>query len=646
MSNSKIAAYGSWKSPITTDLIVSASIGLGEIQLQNKQVYWIEMRPEEKGRYRVVHCSPDNQCQDFSAPDYNARTRVHEYGGGSYLVNDDTLFFTHFPDQRLYRQRKNELPSALTSAEQDRRFADFILDQYRSRLISVMEHHDPVFTEAKNCLVSINVDVNDSEPVVLTEGADFYSNPRLSPNGKQLCWLSWKHPNMPWDNTGLWLADVTDNGTLANPKQIAGEQGESVFQPEWSPAGELYFISDLNGWWNIYRYEGQHCECMLKRDAEFGVAQWSFRESCYAFRNEEEIICTWTEQGKSNLGILDLARHELKEISLPYTDIESLQVDNDQAVFLGGSPTVFPEIVRLNLDDYSMQVLRRSSDLKIEDDYLSVGESIAFPTENDNFAFAFYYPPHNADYKSADNEKPPLLVCSHGGPTGMARNGLKLVFQYFTSRGIAILDVNYGGSSGYGREYRQRLNKQWGIVDVDDCVNGARFLVEQGRVDENRLGIRGGSAGGFTTLAALTFRDVFKAGASRYGVSDLEALTKDTHKFESRYLDGLIGPYPETKSIYHERSPIYSVDKLSCPVIFLQGLEDRIVLPNQSEMMVEALVNKSIPVAYLAFEGEQHGFRQSENIKRALDAEFYFFSRVFDFIPADELEPVQILNRK
>jgi dipeptidyl aminopeptidase/acylaminoacyl peptidase len=642
MSNKEIRPFGAWESPVTTDLIAGGTIGLGEVQVDNGSIAWIEMRPEEKGRYVVVRHDKDGKVADLVPENINARTRVHEYGGGSYLLDGNVLYTTNFSDQRLYRIDDGGRPRALTPQGEDYRFADFVLDEARARLIAVMEHHHPDFEEPKNCVAAISIDADNTAIEILVEGADFYSNPRLSPDGSQLCWLSWQHPNMSWDVTELWCADIDAGGRLQDARRVAGGAEVSVLLPRYSPSGILHFVSDRSGWWNLYRVQDDKVECLLAKEAEFGIAQWSFRESTYAFRNENEIVCTWTERGHSYLGILHADSTRLKSIKLPYTDIESVQADAEKVVFIGGAPDRFPEIVRLDLDSGSTTVLKRCSEISIEDDYISAGEFIEFPTQSNLTAYAFYYPPKNPRFKAPEGELPPLLVCSHGGPTGMAHNSLKLLFQFFTSRGIAMLDVNYGGSSGFGRAYRQRLNGNWGIVDVDDCVNAALYLADQGRVDRNRLAIRGASAGGFTTLAALTFRDVFKAGASRYGVSDLEALTRETHKFESRYLDGLIGPWPERADLYHERSPIHAVDRLSCPVIFLQGLEDRIVLPNQSEMMVEALRKKGLPVAYLAFEGEQHGFRQANNIKRALEAELYFFASVFGFEPADVIEPVTI----
>jgi dipeptidyl aminopeptidase/acylaminoacyl peptidase len=378
--------------------------------------------------------------------------------------------------------------------------------------------------------------------------------------------------------------------------------------------------------------------------AEFGQPQWVFGMSTYAFESRERIICVYTEKGSSRLASLNIGTGEFKPIEIPYTDITYLRASSGQAVFRGGSPTNPASIIRLDLNTGETEILRRSNELQIDPGYFSIPQAIEFPTENGETAHAFFYLPRNRDYAAPVGELPPLLVKSHGGPTSAATTTLALGIQYWTSRGIGVLDVNYGGSTGYGREYRERLKDTWGIVDVDDCANGASYLVERGEADGMRLMITGGSAGGYTTLCALTFRDRFKAGASHYGVSDCEALAKETHKFESRYLDGLIGPYPERADLYRERSPVHHVESLSCPVIFFQGLEDKVVLPNQAEMMVEALRAKGLPVAYVPFAGEQHGFRRAENIKRALDGEIYFYSRIFGFELADKVEPVQIEN--
>ena len=644
----QIAPYGSWKSPISADLIVAGTIGLGQIALDGGDVYWSEGRPFEAGRSAIVRRTPDGNIADVTPAPFNVRTRVHEYGGGAFTVQDGTIYFSNFVDQRLYKQTPNSEPQPLTPVA-NRRYADTAIDRQRGRLICVCEDHTDG-GEPVNTVVSI--DLHKSEDVqVLVSGSDFYSSPRLSPDNSQLAWLSWNHPNMPWDGTQLWVAQINADGSLGEAECIAGGVNESVFQPEWSPDGVLYFVSDRTGWWNLYRWlpaqsEGGlgGVESLYAMDAEFGLPHWVFGMSTYGFESASRIICTYTQKGSWYLASLDLQTKQLEVIETPYTDISSLQVASGKAAFIAGSATEPTAIVQMDLLTQQIEVLRRSSELEIDTRYLSTPQTIAFPTENNLTAYAFFYPPQNKDYTAPGGDKPPLLVKSHGGPTASASSTFNLKIQYWTSRGFAFLDVNYGGSTGYGREYRQRLNKHWGIVDVDDCVNGAKYLAESGLVDSQRLAITGGSAGGYTTLCALTFRDVFKAGASHYGVSDLEALATDTHKFESRYLDKLIGPYPDRKDLYEARSPIHFTDQLSCPAIFFQGLEDKIVPPNQAEMMVEALKAKGLPVAYVAFEGEQHGFRRAENIKRALDGEFYFYSRIFGFELAEAVEPVAIEN--
>ncbi|WP_293174514.1 MULTISPECIES: S9 family peptidase [unclassified Microcoleus] len=689
-----ISPYGSWKSPITSDLIVSGTVGLGQIAIDGDDIYWVEGRPSEAGRSVLVRRTPDGKITDVTPPPFNVRTRVHEYGGAAFAVSDSVVYFSHFADQRIYCQTLNSPPEPLTPAAKCC-YADAIVDKPRNRLICVREDNAGK-GESVNTIVSINLD-NGEDIQILTQGNDFYASPRLSPDGVQLSWICWNHPNMPWDGTELWVAEINADGSLGEKYLVAGGVDESIFQPEWSPDGVLYFVSDKSNWWNFYRtplnpplargearvgtepnrtplnppllrgearvgteaplasreagIENPHLargeaeiEPLCEMAAEFGLPQWVFGMSTYAFVSESKIICTYTQQGKWHLGSLDLATKQLTNIETGYTDISSVKARGETVVFLAGSPIASTAIVQLNLATSQRKILRKSSDLNIDSGYLSVPEPLEFPTENGLTAFGFFYPPKNQDFAAPESEKPPLVVKSHGGPTAATSSSMNLKIQYWTSRGFAVLDVNYGGSTGYGREYRRRLQDSWGIVDVDDCANGAKYLAEQGLVDGERMAIAGGSAGGYTTLCALTFRDVFKAGASYYGVSDLEALTNDTHKFEARYLDGLIGPYPARKDLYVARSPIHAAEGLSCPVIFFQGLEDKVVPPNQAEMMVEILKAKGLPVAYVAYEGEQHGFRRAENIKRTLDGEFYFYSRVFGFELAEPVEPVPIYN--
>lgn len=636
------APHGSWKSPISSDVIVSGTIRLGQIMLDDEDVYWIEMRPAEGGRNVIVRHTLDGRTIDTTPPTFNARTRVHEYGGGDFVVGDGTIYFSNFADQRLYRHEPGAEPQPITP-EADLRYADCVIDRLQRRMICVCEDHAVAGRGAIGTLMSLGLEGGEGGQV-LVFGNDFYSSPRLSLDGSRLAWLTWNHPNMPWDGTELWIGELRPDGSLGRTERVAGGVDESIFQPEWSPEGVLHFVSDRTGWWNLYRWRDGRVEPLYEMAAEFGRPQWVFGMSTYAFESPSRIICTYTERGRWRLASLDTATRKLELIDTPYTDISSLRATSGWAVFVGGSPTEPASIIRLDLAEQRLEVLRRSSKITINAGYLSIPQAIEFPTEHGLTAYAFFYAPQNRDYIAPPDKLPPLLVKSHGGPTAAASTMLDWEIQYWTSRGVAVLDVNYGGSTGYGRSYRQRLNGQWGIVDIDDCVNGARHLVEQGQVDGNRLAIRGGSAGGYTTLCALTFRDTFKAGASYYGVSDLEALAKDTHKFESHYLDRLIGPYPEQRTLYEERSPIHFTSRLSCPVIFFQGLEDKVVPPNQAESMVNALRAKGLPVAYVPFDGEQHGFRRAENIKRALDAELYFYSKIFGFKLADPVEPVPIEN--
>lgn len=646
MTDRITAPYGSWKSPITSALIVSKSIYVGAISLFGEDIYWLELRPQEEGRLVLVQRKPDGQARDVTPPPFNVRTRVHEYGGGAYIIVGETIYFSNFSDQRVYCLAPVSAPTPHTP-EGDYRYADYHFDKFRNRLICVREDHTQSDQEAVNTIVSLAIEQKTddlSAGELLVSGNNFYSNPRLSPDGTQLTWLSWSHPNLPWDGTELWLADVSDDGSLHNQRMIAGGSEISIFQPSWSPDGTLYFVSDQTGWWNLYRLKDGIVESLYETEAEFGAPQWSFGTSTYGFQNSDRIICTFIKDGNTHLTRLDIKHKTLDEIPVPHSDIWGIKVDQHKACFMAGSPTENPSLISLDLNSNRTQVMKQTSEIIIDRGYLSTPETVEFPTDNGLNAFAFFYPPANKDYQALPGELPPLLVMSHGGPTGATSNTLSLEVQYWTSRGIAVLDVNYGGSTGYGRAYRLRLNGKWGVVDMHDCSNGALFMANLGRVDKTRLAITGGSAGGYTTLCALTFTDTFKAGASHFGIGDLVTFVQDTHKFESRYLDRLVGPYPASHDLYLERSPIYHTDQLNCPIILLQGLEDKIVPPSQAETMYAAVKAKGLPVAYLPFEGEQHGFRKAENIKRALDAELYFYSRVFGFPLAEPIEPIAIDN--
>jgi len=642
MSDVKIAPYGSWKSPISSDLIVAESIRVGQSRCDGDDIYWVEQRPNEGGRNVLVRRTPDGRVSDLTPPPYNVRSRVHEYGGGAYAVSDGVVIFANFSDQRLYRLDPGGAPRLVTP-EAALRYADAVFDRGRNLLFCVREDHRGP-GEAVNTLAKVKAGGDESGGEVIVSGNDFYASPRLSPDGSRLAWLTWNHPNMPWDGTELWAGELDEGGSIVRAERVAGGRAESIFQPEWSPDGVLYFVSDRTGWWNLYRWDAGRVEALCPMEAEFGQPQWVFGMSTYAFEAAERIVCTYTQAGASHLASLDTGSLKLREIATPYTAISEVSAAPGRALFLAGSPTEATAVVRFALAAGQAEVIRRSSPLDLDPGYVSVAQPIEFPTEGGLTAFGLFYGPRNRDFAAPEGERPPLLVLSHGGPTGASDAVLNAGIQYWTSRGIAVLDVNYGGSTGYGRAYRERLNNNWGIVDVDDCVNGARYLVAAGEADGGRLMIKGGSAGGFTTLCVLAFRDVFKAGASYYGVADLEALATDTHKFESRYLDNLVGPYPARRDLYLERSAIHYTDRLACPLILFQGADDPVVPPDQSRQMYEAVRAKGLPVAYLEFEGEQHGFRKAENIKRSLDAELCFYSKVFGFELADPVEPVAIEN--
>ena len=636
------AQYGSWKSPITARSITTGEIGLGESRLDGDDVYWLEARPQEQGRQVVVRLARGEEPSDAIPEGFNARTKVHEYGGASYLVVDGTVFFSNFSDQRLYRCEPGGQPTPITPEPKEKaglRFADgaALSD---SELVYVRETHDG--GRVNNDIAAVSID-GSSEARSLVSGNDFYSSPRPSPDRTKLAWLTWNNPLMPWDGTELWVADLVD-GSIANPKLVAGGPEESVLEPRWSPDGVLHFVSDRSNWWNIYRLAGDSTEALCPLEEEFSGPHWQFGLSCYGFLSDGRIICAHGEGGDDKISILSNGRLEHFELDRDVFDPRSLSVAGNRVVLIAASPISRPAVVELDVESGTATELKLASKNRVDPGYVSVPESIVFPTENGLDAHAFFYPPHNQDFSGPSTEKPPLIVFSHGGPTGFSDAALALGIQYFTSRGLAVVDVNYGGSTGYGRDYRERLNGQWGVVDVADCVNAARYLVKQGKVDGDRLAIRGGSAGGYTTFCALVFYDDFDAGVSLFGVADLETFVHITHKFEARYLDSMVGPYPEKIDLYKERSPVHFIDRISCPMLLLQGLEDEVVPPSQSEQMIEGFQQRGVPYAYIPFEGEQHGFRRAASIERATEAEFGFYARVFGFGPADALEPLDIKN--
>jgi dipeptidyl aminopeptidase/acylaminoacyl peptidase len=603
--------------------LTASGVSLGQLWLDRGQVYWAEGRPLEGGRVVIVREGADVMPRDF-----NARSRVHEYGGASYTVHSGIVYFVNFTDQRIYRQEEDPTPQPLTPAPAvpgSLRYADLRVTRDGKTLFCVRERHEPG-REARNELVALPTD-GSREPTVIAEGHDFYSSPGFSPDGTKLVWLTWDHPNMPWDGTELWIADL--NGTtLSRIEKVAGGPSESVFQPEWSRDGELHYISDKTGWWNLYAANG----ALAPMEAEFGLPQWVFGLSRYGFLSDSRIACIYTQSGLDHLAILNRSTGALETLPLPYTSFADLKTDGDSTIALiAGSASIPMQLLTLDVRNGSTRVLKSSMNIALDAEDLSIPESVEYPTSGARTAHAMYYAPRSRTHEGPVGEKPPLIVVSHGGPTSAASSSLKISLQYWTNRGFAVVDVNYGGSSGYGREYRERLNGQWGIVDVEDCIAAVRYLAQRGDIDPRRTAIRGGSAGGYTTLCALVFHKTFAAGASHYGVGDLTALAEDTHKFESRYLDKLVGPYPAAAQIYHDRSPIHFADRLSCPVILFQGLDDKVVPPNQAETFVAVLRNKGLTHEYVTFPNEGHGFRKAETIQRVAEAELQFYARVFGF---------------
>jgi dipeptidyl aminopeptidase/acylaminoacyl peptidase len=635
------APFGTWRSPISAELISAGATGLGGLASNQHDLFWLETRPLEGGR-SVLLRHRDGEPKELTPPPYNVRSRVHEYGGGAFRVTDRSAFFVNFSDQNVYRvdlERGTILQ--VTDTPTSERYADFAVTPGERSLVAVAERHGlPGKDEAENCLVTI--DIASGTVTTLCGGHDFYASPRLSPDAGQLCYLCWDHPNMPWDGTQLHLADFED-GQLGPTTVVAGGADESIVQPMWIAPGHLLFGSDRSGWWNLYSYDSSGEYCIHPDQAEYAHPPWVFDMRSFALLDSQHIACQRVENGRAQLCILGIDNGLLTPLESDWQVFDGLTVHDGELFFIGGRCDRLSAIVG-HRPATAERILAQAGTLAIESNWFSTPEAIDFKTRDGGQAHGYFYPPHNPEFETDEKTPPPVVVMTHGGPTAMASVALNLRAQYYTSRGWAVFDVNYGGSSGFGRSYRQRLDAQWGIVDVHDCEDGVAELAATGRIDAGRAAIRGGSAGGYTTLAALTFGDRFAAGASHYGIGDLEALARDTHKFESRYLDRLIGPYPEDAQRYLDRSPIRHADQLDCPVVFFQGLEDAVVPPGQAEAMVGVLRRKGIPVAYLPFEGEQHGFRRAENIVRAIEAEYLFFAKVFGIEPADSIPPLEIEN--
>ena len=644
-----VAPFGTWPSPITADMLATTAIGLGEASLDDGVAYWLEMRPTEGGRFVVVKGDPHTSPVDVTPEGFDARTMVHEYGGGSYTVRHGTVFFSNMPDARLYRQDPGSPPVAITpETDAKQRFADGAITPDGRWWIGVRERHDlgPAMLDVVNELVAVPTD-GSAPPRTIAGGRDFYSSPRVSLDGSSLAWLTWDLPWMPWDGTELFVAPLSLEAELGAAVSVAGRAGqESIWDPEWSAAGDLVFASDRSGWWNLERIRDGARTVLHQAEAEFGYPQWAMGERSIAFLGDGRIACHYDLDGTTHTAILDPETRELVDLDLPLDAMRwgpGIRAEGATIVLTAGSATEPNQVIWLDFAARSIEALQTSTSVPVDPGYLSVPEAIVFPTDDGLSAHALYYAPANPDAAAPADERAPLIVMSHGGPTSHCTPMLDLGIQFFTSRGFGVVDVNYGGSTGYGRDYRQRLNGNWGVVDLHDCISAANFLIERGDADRDRLLIRGGSAGGYTTMCALTFTDVFAAGTSFFGISDLVPFaTDDTHKFECRYEYTLIGPWPEVEDTYHARSPINFVDLLSTPMLVLQGADDHVVPPSQAEVIVEALRSKSIPFAYELYAGEGHGFRKAETIVRSRNAELSFYAQILGFQPAGDVPTLAI----
>ena len=629
--------YGTWESLITSEMLVGGAVRLGEIVTDGDDVWWAESRPDEGGRTVIVRNGKDQTDKKT-----NVRTLVHEYGGSAWWVRNGTLVYSQYSDQRLYRRDKSGDSIPLTpesETQQSYRYADGRITNNEDWYVCVRETHTSSDEEPSNEIVAVPLD-GSQQIRVLVSGPDFVSSPRVSKEGNQIAWVQWNHPNMPWDDTQLCIASLEEM-VLSNQK-VTKSKAESFFQPEWDDQGNLHVVSDRNNWWNLFRVDQSTNEIdltsMTNIEAEIGLPQWVFGQSRYAFVGDE-IWFVYREAGIDKLATLS-SNGQFEQIKIDATEIESVTNYQDGIVATVSSWKAESSVMFINSEE--VRPLSKTRDLDIGESWFPVPETFTYQTSDSEKAHALFYSPTNPEYEIHENENPPLIVLAHGGPTGSARRQLQLSIAYWTSRGFGVADVDYRGSTGYGRLYRNRLRNSWGLADVEDCVAVAKHLVAQKKVDKNRLAIKGGSAGGFTVLAALTFHDTFTAGASRYGIADLAILAKDTHKFESRYLDRLVGKWPEDEEIYKQRSPIHHIEQLSTPMVILQGSEDPIVPPNQAHLMAKKLKENDIPHALIEFSDEGHGFRKAPNITKAIESELAFFAQIFNFEPFDDLPKICI----
>ncbi len=635
----KTAPFGSWASLVTSEMVTKDMIRLNYVRCDGKKIFWEEGRYEEKGRVQIVE-NVDGKQKELLTKEYNARSKVHEYGGCSFAVKNNLLFFVNFKDQRIY-QLKDEKITPITPKSSNSRYVDIEIDEKRNVLFCVKEEH--LSKEVVNKIVRIDIDTGKEHTIV--EGCDFYSSIKLNPKEDKICFLRWNHPFLPWDQTELSICLIDEKGDVIEEEIVFGSPNESICQPKWGEDNTLYFVSDKTSFWNLYQYKDEKISSIYPCEFEFGYPNWLFGFSTYVVIGDK-IACSYIDRAISYFAIIDLKSKSFEKISSSFTSFTSLQVyDDNKVAMIAASPTKEASVVVFDIDRREFKTIKESRKTSLSEEDISKAKLISFPGWEENKTYAFFYPPKNKDFIGEENTLPPLIVKSHGGPSAFSTNTLSLEIQFWTSRGFAFVDVNYGGSTGFGRKYRERLNNRWGIVDVEDCAKAVEYLEKNNKVDKDKVAIRGGSAGGYTTLAALVFtKNIFKAGASYYGVSDLVKLAQDTHKFESRYLDNLIGKYPEEREIYEKRSPVNHIDNFNCPVIFFQGGEDKVVLPNQSEKIFNALKKKKIPTAYVLFKDEGHGFRQKENVKNCLEMELYFYSKIFHFPLKEKIVSVNIEN--
>lgn len=644
MTQKQPAPCGSWPSPITARLCAQARTLLSHPLIADGVAYWVESRPREGGRSVLVR-QRGTEPEEVTPPGFSVRSRVHEYGGGAYTVHRNTAYFSNFSDHRLYRQEPGEQPRPITPeppAPGALRYADPVVTPDGQQLICVRERHRPN-GEVINDVVILPSDGSDSPHTVLS-GRDFFASPRLDPEGRTLAWLAWDHPLLPWVGSELWVGELGADGQVHRARCVAGGAAESVTDPQWSPSGVLHFVSDRTGWWNLYGLHDHQVRPLCPMAADFAYPQWLFGFTRYAFLSRGRIACVYSEDGFDHLAILRRSKR-LDPVELGLTSFFPPHVVSDGEeclLFVAGGPSMGRSILRWELGALCPEVLRNGLPPGLDPSWFSTPLSIPFPTGDGGQAHMLFYRPHHPHLRPARDEKPPLIVIAHGGPTAAAASHVDLETQFFTSRGLAVALVNYGGSAGFGRAYRDRLKGQWGIVDVEDCIFAACYLAAQGEVDGRRMAVRGGSAGGYTALRALACSNAFSAGISYYGVADLIAFDAETHKFESHYNEWLIGPRPVAEPTYRGRSPVALAGRIQAPILLLQGLDDRIVPPSQAERMVEALRRARVPYAYLTFEGEGHGFRQEETLRRCLEAELYFLGRVFGFQPADAVDDIGI----